>query len=95
MYAYAVVDVHMYSEQTLIVGLRRLYMACTTCQNITKMYWSSWNRFCDDTQGNKCPGYTPPNIAIQYWAFLNYFVRAWFRYPGKVGRSLSSSSGRK
>jgi len=57
-----------------------LYMACTACQNVTTMSWSSWSRLCSESQIGRYPGKIPPDITIPQWAFQDYTVGEYFDF---------------
>ena len=86
---------HLHPDQSLIVQLCSLYMACTACQNLTTEAWSFWRKYCDAVYVTQYPGDIPLNTAVPNWAYFNYTVRARYRWLDLKASHLISLSRSK
>ena len=57
-------------------------MACTACQNVSLETWSFWEQYCDEVYVTQYPESIPLDTAVPNWAYLNYTVRARYRWFG-------------
>lgn len=64
---------------TANVEWHSLYMACTACQNVTTQTWSYWQQYCSAVYIGY-PQTIPTNTAVPNWAYLDYTVRAPYRW---------------